>query len=83
MSDAWNIDQSGLPAGERKDLARFILNRIDRRMLRGERRRLRLSNAAIDADRLRPVLARLDACFIRGRTAGHVAFMRPRLNGEG
>lgn len=50
-----------VPAGERKDSARFILDRIGRRTLRGERRRLLLSNAAIDADRLRPVLVRQDA----------------------
>ncbi|WP_165405553.1 hypothetical protein [Bradyrhizobium genosp. SA-3] len=44
-----------------QDSGRFILNRIDRRMLRRERRRLLLSNAAIDAYRLRPVLVTLDA----------------------
>ncbi|MGY4624608.1 hypothetical protein [Bradyrhizobium sp. USDA 4486] len=54
---AWRyLDQSGQLTGEHKDSARFILNKIDRMMLRGERRRLRLSNAAIDAYRLRPVL---------------------------
>lgn len=54
---AWRyLDQSGLLTGEHKDSAGFILNRIDRMMLRGERRRLLLSNAAIDAYRLRPVL---------------------------
>jgi hypothetical protein len=59
---AWRyLDQSGLLTGEKKDSARFILNRIDRMMLRGERRRLLLSNAAIDAYRLRPALVRLDA----------------------
>ncbi|MFK4507670.1 hypothetical protein LPJ38_24220 [Bradyrhizobium daqingense] len=59
---AWRyLDQSGLLTGERKDSARFILNRIDRMMLRGERRRLLLSNAAIDAYRLRPLLVTLDA----------------------
>ena len=59
---AWRfLDQSGLLTGEKKDSARFILNRIDRMMLRGERRRLLLSNAAIDAYRLRPVLVALDA----------------------
>jgi hypothetical protein len=59
---AWKyLDQSGLLDGEHKDSARFILNRIDRLMLRGERRRLLLSNAAIDAYRLRPVLVPLDA----------------------
>ena len=42
-----------------REAARFILNRIDRMMLRGERRRLLLSNAAIDAYRLRPVLVTL------------------------
>ncbi|OAF11953.1 hypothetical protein [Bradyrhizobium neotropicale] len=47
--------------GEPRDSARFILNRIDRMMLRGERRRLLLSNAAIDAYRLRPFLVLLDA----------------------
>lgn len=59
---AWRyLDQSGLLTGEPKDSARFILNRIDRMMLRGERRRLLLSNAAIDAYRLRPVLVPLGA----------------------
>ncbi|AJA63385.1 hypothetical protein JQ582_04155 [Bradyrhizobium japonicum] len=59
---AWKyLDQSGLLTGEPNDSARFILNRIDRMMLRGERRRLLLSNAAIDAYRSRPVLVTLDA----------------------
>ncbi|MBR0818087.1 hypothetical protein [Bradyrhizobium liaoningense] len=59
---AWKyLDQSGLLTGERRDSARFILNRIDRMMLRGERRRLLLSNAAIDAYRLRSALVALDA----------------------
>lgn len=54
---AWKyLDRSGLLTGEHSEAARFILNRIDRMMLRGERRRLLLSNAAIDAYRLRPVL---------------------------
>jgi len=59
---AWKfLDQSGLLTGEHQDSARFILNKIDRMMLRGERRRLLLSNAAIDAYRLRPVLLSLSA----------------------
>jgi hypothetical protein len=59
---AWKfLDQSGLLSGEHQDSARFILNKIDRMMLRGERRRLLLSNAAIDAYRLRPVLVSLSA----------------------
>jgi len=59
---AWKyLDQSGQLTGERRDAARFILNRIDRMMRGGERRRLLLSNAAIDACRLRPVLVTLDA----------------------
>ncbi|RXT34632.1 hypothetical protein [Bradyrhizobium betae] len=59
---AWTyLDQCGLLTGEQRDSARFILNRIDRMMLRGERRRLLLSNAAIDAYRLRPVLVTLNA----------------------
>lgn len=59
---AWKyLDQAGLLTGERKDAARFILNRIDRMMIRGERRRLLLSNAAIDAYRLRPVLVPIEA----------------------
>ena len=59
---AWKyLDQAGLLMGEHRDAARFILNRIDRMMLRGERRRLLLSNAAIDAYRLRPVLVTLNA----------------------
>ncbi|QQN61418.1 hypothetical protein JIR23_17290 [Bradyrhizobium diazoefficiens] len=63
---AWRyLDRSGLLTGEHEDSARFILNRIDRMMIRGERRRLLLSNAAIDAYRLRPVLAPLDACSIQ------------------
>lgn len=61
-SIAWRyLDQSRLLTGEHEDSARFILNRIDRMMLRGERRRLLLPNAAIDAYRLRPVLVPLDA----------------------
>jgi len=59
---AWKyLDQSGLLMGEHREAARFILNRIDRMMLRGERRRLLLSNAAIDAYRFRPTLVTLDA----------------------
>ena len=59
---AWKyLDQSGLLTGEYKEAARFILNRIDRMMLRGERRRLLLSNAAIDAYRMRPQLVTLSA----------------------
>jgi hypothetical protein len=59
---AWRyLDQSGLLTGEHRDAARFILGRIDRMMLRGERRRLLLSNAAIEAYRLRPILVTLDA----------------------
>ena len=59
---AWKyLDQSGLLTGDQKDSARFIQHRIDRMMLRGERRRLLLSNAAIDAYRLRPSLVRLSA----------------------
>ncbi|RTM11877.1 MAG: hypothetical protein EKK33_19605 [Bradyrhizobiaceae bacterium] len=59
---AWKyLDQSGLLTGEHKEAARFILNRIDRMMLRGERRRLLLSNAAIDAYRMRPQLVTLSA----------------------
>lgn len=59
---AWKyLDQSGLLTGEHEEAARFILNRIDRMMLRGERRRLLLSNAAIDAYRMRPQLVTLSA----------------------
>ncbi|PDT87444.1 hypothetical protein CO669_25085 [Bradyrhizobium sp. Y36] len=59
---AWMyLDRSGLLTGERRESARFILNRIDRMMLRGERRRLLLSNAAIDAYRLRPVIVTVSA----------------------
>lgn len=59
---AWKyLDQSGLLTGEHKEAARFILNRIDRMLLRGERRRLLLSNAAIDAYRMRPQLVTLSA----------------------
>jgi len=54
---AWKyLDQSGLLTGGHRESARFILNRIDRMMLRGEKRRLLLSNAAIDAYRLRPLV---------------------------
>lgn len=54
---AWKyLDRAGLLTGENRESARFILNSIDRMMLRGERRRLLLSNAAIDAYRLRPTL---------------------------
>jgi hypothetical protein len=59
---AWKyLDRSGLLIGEHREAAQFILNRIDRMMLRGEKRRLLLSNAAIDAYRLRPVLVTLEA----------------------
>ena len=59
---AWKyLDCSGLLTGEHREAAQFILNRIDRMMLRGERRRLLLSNAAIDAYRLRPQLVTLNA----------------------
>jgi hypothetical protein len=55
------LDQSGLLTGEHKDQPRVILNRIDRMMLRGVRRRLPLSNTAINAYRLRPALVTLNA----------------------
>lgn len=59
---AWKyLERSGLLTGERGESARFIFGKIDRMMLRGERRRLLLSNAAIDAYRLRPVLVTLNA----------------------
>nr|WP_027531049.1 hypothetical protein [Bradyrhizobium sp. WSM3983] len=59
---AWKfLDQSGLLIGEHQDSARFILNRIDRMIIRGERRRLLLANAAIDAYRVRPALVPLHA----------------------
>ena len=59
---AWKyLDRAGLLTGEPRESARFILNRIDRMMLRGERRRLLLSNAAIDAYRMRPQLVTLSA----------------------
>lgn len=58
---AQSFEIACLLTGEPNDSARFILNRIDRMMLRGERRRLLLSNAAIDAYRSRPVLVTLDA----------------------
>ena len=54
---AWNaLDMAG-DLGHHGDAARHLVSTIERMMRRGEKRRLLLSNAAIDAyrDRYRPL----------------------------
>lgn len=52
---AWNVLQRTGELGEPNDTSRFLLDNIASMMKRGERRRLLLSNFAIDAYRRRPV----------------------------
>ncbi len=50
---AWNVLERSGDLGDPLAAAHFLLGTIDRMMRGGERRRLLLSNAAIDAYRLR------------------------------
>ena len=52
---AWNVLERTGELGEPHDTSRFLFDNIARMMRRGERRRLLLSNAAIDAYRRRPI----------------------------
>jgi hypothetical protein len=52
---AWSVLQRTGELGEPNDTSRFLLDNITGMMRRGERRRLLLSNSAIDAYRRRPV----------------------------
>lgn len=52
---AWSVLERTGELGEYNDTSRFLFDNIACRMKRGERRRLLLSNAAIDAYRKRPI----------------------------
>jgi hypothetical protein len=52
---AWNVLERTGELGDRNDSSRFLFDSIASMMRRGERRRLLLSNAAIDAYRRRPI----------------------------
>jgi len=52
---AWSVLERTGGLGEPNDTSRFLFDNIARMMKRGERRRLLLSNSAIDAYRRRPV----------------------------
>jgi hypothetical protein len=52
---AWNVLERTGELGEPNDTSRFLFDNIANMMRRGERRRLLLSNCAIDAYRRRPV----------------------------
>jgi hypothetical protein len=52
---AWSVLARTGELGEPNDTSQFLLNMIADMMKRGERRRLLLSNCAIDAYRRRPV----------------------------
>jgi hypothetical protein len=52
---AWSVLARTGELGEPNDTSQFLLNMIADMMRRGERRRLLLSNCAIDAYRRRPV----------------------------
>ena len=52
---AWSVLERTGELGEPNDASRFLFENIANMMKRGERRRLLLSNCAIDAYRLRPV----------------------------
>jgi hypothetical protein len=54
FSIAWSVQRTG-ELGEPNDTSRFLFDNIASMMERGERRRLLLSNSAIDAYRRRPV----------------------------
>jgi len=55
FSIAWSVLERTGELGEPNDTSRFLFDNIARMMKRGERRRLLLSNSAIDAYRRRPV----------------------------
>ena len=52
---AWSVLERTGELGEPNDASRFLFDNIANMMKRGERRRLLLSNCAIDAYRRRPV----------------------------
>ena len=52
---AWSVLERTGELGEPNDASRFLFENIANMMKRGERRKLLLSNCAIDAYRLRPV----------------------------
>ena len=52
---AWSVLERTGELGEPNDTSRFLFDNIANMMKRGERRRMLLSNCAIDAYRLRPV----------------------------
>ena len=52
---AWSVLQRTGELGEPNDASRFLFDNIAFMMRRGERRRLLLSNSAIDAYRRRPI----------------------------
>lgn len=52
---AWSVLERAGELGEPNDTSRFLFDNIANMMRRGERRRLLLSNCAIDAYRRRPV----------------------------
>jgi hypothetical protein len=52
---AWSVLERTVELGEPNDTSRFLFDNIACMMRRGERRRLLLSNCAIDAYRRRPV----------------------------
>ena len=52
---AWSVLERTGELAEPNDASRFLFEKIANMMKRGERRRLLLSNCAIDAYRLRPV----------------------------
>lgn len=59
---AWNVlDRSG-DIGDRDGAARYLADKIDKMIRRGEKRRLLLSNAAIDSYRQRFKTLALVAC---------------------
>jgi len=56
---AWRVLRQSGDMGDENEAAGFLLNRIEGMMQRGEKRRLLLSNRAIDGYRLRYQLLRL------------------------
>ncbi|KRR17808.1 hypothetical protein CQ14_37585 [Bradyrhizobium lablabi] len=52
---AWSVLERMDELGEPNDTSRFLIDNIACMMRRGERRRLLLSNAGIDAYRKRPI----------------------------
>jgi hypothetical protein len=55
FSIAWSVLERTGELGEPNDTSRFLFDSIARMMRRGERRRLLLSNSAINAYRRRPI----------------------------